>query len=108
MNELGQPDNTTNTSVDVQIEEGQEQAEVKRIVIVGEKEEKRVEWEEGTVDNEFMGKKSSKICCQFHKPRAFGESDSESDEDDGFVPRKFRKGGKKKQEHEEGCVHHGE
>jgi len=45
-----------------------------------------VTWEEGTVDNEHLGKKSSKACCIFHKPRSFGESDSdESDSDwEGF------------------------
>ncbi|KAL8437380.1 hypothetical protein ACSSS7_000975 [Eimeria intestinalis] len=39
---------------------------------------KQVSWEEGTLDNENMGKKSSKVCCIYHKPRAFAESSSES------------------------------
>ncbi|PWN41498.1 hypothetical protein IE81DRAFT_282098, partial [Ceraceosorus guamensis] len=46
---------------------------------------RRVVWEQGTVDNEGMGKKSSKICCIYHKPRAFDESSSSgssSDSDD--------------------------
>lgn len=44
------------------------------------KEEKSgVVWTEDTVDNEFLGKKSSKKCCIYHKPRAFDESSSESD-----------------------------
>ena len=33
------------------------------------------------VDNEFMGKKSSKCCCIYTKPSKFGESDSDSDSD---------------------------
>mmetsp|Transcript_27619 Transcript_27619/g.61681 ORF Transcript_27619/g.61681 Transcript_27619/m.61681 type:complete len:100 (+) Transcript_27619:368-667(+) len=41
-----------------------------------------VTWDEGVVDNEFMNKKSSKQCCIFHKPRQFGESDS--DESDRY------------------------
>lgn len=41
--------------------------------------DKKVQWEEGVVDNEFLGKKSSKCCCIYTKPRKFGESDTESD-----------------------------
>ena len=40
-----------------------------------------VTWEEGVVNNEGLGRKSSKRCCIFHKPRAFGESSTESSED---------------------------
>jgi len=35
------------------------------------------------VNNEGMGRKSSKRCCIFHKTRAFGESSTESSDDDG-------------------------
>ncbi|GJE89930.1 protein phosphatase inhibitor Ypi1 domain-containing protein [Phanerochaete sordida] len=38
-------------------------------------------WREDVVDNEHMGKKSSKICCIYHKPRKFGESSSEESSD---------------------------
>ncbi|KAE8219858.1 hypothetical protein CF319_g6528 [Tilletia indica] len=38
---------------------------------------RRVVWADDTVDNEHLGKKSSKICCIYHKPRAFDESDSD-------------------------------
>ena len=52
-----------------------------------------VTWDSSVVDNEHLGKKSSKKCCIFHKARGFGESDSdESDSDwegfDDFAPRK--------------------
>lgn len=43
---------------------------------------KRVVWSEGTVDNEGMGKKKSKICCIYHKPKAFDESSDESSASD--------------------------
>ncbi|KZT02262.1 uncharacterized protein LAESUDRAFT_685741 [Laetiporus sulphureus 93-53] len=46
----------------------------------------RVVWREDVVDNEGAGKKSSKICCIYHKPRRFDESSSEessSDSDSG-------------------------
>ncbi len=64
------------------------------------KNDKKVQWEEGVVDNEFMGKKSSKCCCIYNKPHKFDESDTESDSDGGDcchehriarkkVPRKY-------------------
>ena len=43
---------------------------------------KRVVWSEETVDNEGMGKKKSKICCIYHKPKAFDESSDESSASD--------------------------
>ncbi|CAA0809870.1 inhibitor-3 [Striga hermonthica] len=43
---------------------------------------KKVSWKEGTVDNEFMNKKSSKKCCIFHKEKPFDEDDSDADEGD--------------------------
>ncbi|KAI3617792.1 hypothetical protein CBS9595_003701 [Malassezia furfur] len=44
--------------------------------------DRRVVWTEDTIDNEGMGKKKSKICCIYHKPRAFDESSSESSDSD--------------------------
>lgn len=43
---------------------------------------KQVSWTQETVDNEHLGKKKSKCCCVYVKPRSFGESDTES-EDEG-------------------------
>ncbi|GAB7365222.1 hypothetical protein MBLNU230_g6308t1 [Neophaeotheca triangularis] len=40
---------------------------------------RRIQWAEDVVDNEGMGKKSSKVCCIYHKPREPGDSESESD-----------------------------
>ncbi|GER27548.1 type 1 phosphatases regulator YPI1 [Striga asiatica] len=42
---------------------------------------KKVSWKEGTVDNEFMNKKSSKKCCIFHKEKPFDEDDSDDESD---------------------------
>ncbi|KAF7337024.1 Protein phosphatase inhibitor containing protein [Mycena venus] len=39
----------------------------------------RVAWDEDVVDNEGCGRKSSKICCIYHKPKNFDESSSEDD-----------------------------
>ncbi|EXJ76994.1 hypothetical protein A1O3_10151 [Capronia epimyces CBS 606.96] len=40
---------------------------------------RRIAWAEDVVDNEGMGRKSSKVCCIYHKAREFGESSSEDD-----------------------------
>eukprot|EP01129_Flabellula_baltica_P015387 TRINITY_DN7778_c0_g1_i1.p1 TRINITY_DN7778_c0_g1~~TRINITY_DN7778_c0_g1_i1.p1 ORF type:complete len:101 (-),score=19.42 TRINITY_DN7778_c0_g1_i1:85-387(-) len=49
---------------------------------------RRVMWANGVIDNEGMGKKSSKCCCVFHKRRAWDESSSD-DEDGAHVHRHF-------------------
>ncbi|KAI0955581.1 hypothetical protein AcV7_006208 [Taiwanofungus camphoratus] len=41
----------------------------------------RVVWRDDVVDNEGAGKKSSKICCIYHKPKKFDESSSEESSD---------------------------
>lgn len=56
----------------------------------------RVRWEEGIVDNEGMGRKSSKRCCIFHKQRDFGESSSDSSEDEEDRKPSANDGKKKK------------
>lgn len=40
---------------------------------------RRVTWDDKVVDNEDLGRKSSKVCCIYHKPREVGESSSSSD-----------------------------
>ncbi|XP_071980705.1 E3 ubiquitin-protein ligase PPP1R11 [Engystomops pustulosus] len=46
------------------------------------KPDKKVEWTCDTVDNENLGRRSSKCCCIYEKPRAFGESSTESEDDE--------------------------
>eukprot|EP00916_Digyalum_oweni_P001116 GHVL01002204.1.p1 GENE.GHVL01002204.1~~GHVL01002204.1.p1 ORF type:complete len:102 (+),score=16.75 GHVL01002204.1:32-307(+) len=43
------------------------------------KNEKKVEWQEDTVDNECMGKRKSKKCCVYHRRHKFGESSTDSE-----------------------------
>lgn len=43
---------------------------------------KKVQWTQGTVDNEHLNKKKSKCCCIYEKPRNFGESSSEDSDDE--------------------------
>lgn len=46
------------------------------------KSSKKVQWTQGTVDNEHMNKKKSKCCCIYEKPKNFGESSSEESDDE--------------------------
>ncbi|PFH48217.1 hypothetical protein AMATHDRAFT_66049 [Amanita thiersii Skay4041] len=41
-----------------------------------------VAWGEDVIDNEGCGRKSSKVCCIYHKPRRFDESSSSSSDDE--------------------------
>ncbi|KAG5513790.1 hypothetical protein PMAC_000828 [Pneumocystis sp. 'macacae'] len=45
----------------------------------GAPSERRVRFDETAIDNEGMGKKKSKICCIYHKPREYDESSSDTD-----------------------------
>uniref|UniRef100_A0AAJ7UL29 E3 ubiquitin-protein ligase PPP1R11 n=1 Tax=Petromyzon marinus TaxID=7757 RepID=A0AAJ7UL29_PETMA len=45
--------------------------------------ERRVVWTSDTIDNEHLGRRSSKCCCVYQKPRDFGESSSDSETDEG-------------------------
>ncbi|GAA5926371.1 type 1 protein phosphatase-activating protein YPI1 [Sporobolomyces koalae] len=45
----------------------------------------RVQWTEGTVDNEFLNRNKSKICCIYHKPKEFDESSDESTDSDSSI-----------------------
>jgi protein phosphatase 1 regulatory subunit 11 len=36
-----------------------------------------VHFAEEVVDNEELGRKKSKCCCQYHRPKAFDESSDE-------------------------------
>ncbi|KAJ7017510.1 phosphatase inhibitor-domain-containing protein [Mycena alexandri] len=38
-------------------------------------------WDDDVVDNEGCGRKSSKICCIYHKPKNFDESSDEDSSD---------------------------
>jgi len=42
---------------------------------------KGVRWTNETVDNEGLGRKSSKKCCIFHKRRQFGDWSDDEDSD---------------------------
>jgi len=53
-----------------------------RLTLKKPKSDKKVQWNEGTVDNENMNKKKSKCCCIYKKPKsAFDESSSDTDDE---------------------------
>lgn len=61
------------------------------------KRRKKVAWRSDTVDNEGLGKKSSKCCCIYRKPHQFNESSSDSEKEDcdncrGHVEKKYTDG----------------
>ncbi|KAJ3772317.1 phosphatase inhibitor-domain-containing protein [Lentinula raphanica] len=54
---------------------------VLRLRATTRKPRQKVVWREDVVDNEGAGRKSSKICCIYHKPRAYDESSDEDSSD---------------------------
>jgi protein phosphatase 1 regulatory subunit 11 len=65
------------------LQETQTQAPTEPALILSLRERPRISWSENTIDNEHMGKKSSKRCCIFHKVKKFGESDSDESDKEG-------------------------
>merc|ERR1712050_445313 len=74
-----------------------------------------IRWTEDTVDNEHLGRKSSKKCCIFHKPKAdprdstSEESDSSDEDVNAYerLPKHQKRAMKKKKAHKHGagCNH---
>ena len=81
MSTVARPSSSATTSVVLETPVSQSQP-TERLVLRLNRKKKKVSWKDGTVDNEFMQKKSSKKCCIFHKQKPFDEDDSEEDEDD--------------------------
>ena len=103
---------TTTTQSNLRVRE--EPPVVLHLQAVSNPDERRVSWDEKVIDNENMGKKSSKgtltimefdtdwwlVCCIYHRPRQFGESSSDesssssSDDSDSEndVPSASRRG----------------
>lgn len=81
----------------------------------GSEQKPRVRWTNDVIDNEYMNKKKSKICCIFHPQREFGESSDEeltsssdsSDESDAEVNGENGTSGnkEKKKKHGKHCGH---
>jgi len=77
------PVSTGNPSTTVTTEDTQEvNNETLRLKLKKGGEKKKIQWTEDTVDNEGLGKKKSKICCQYKKPRAHLDESSDDESDD--------------------------
>jgi protein phosphatase 1 regulatory subunit 11 len=78
------------TTITTTNEESTAQPEVLHLTLRGRS---NVRWDESVVDNEGLGRKSSKRCCIFHKQRKFGESSTDSSDneegEDGNAKRKI-------------------
>lgn len=68
--------------------------------------QQRVSWEEDVVDNEGMGKKKTKICCIYHRPKQFDES-SDEDSSDSDSDSGSDSGPRRTSHHRHGHHHHG-
>jgi len=73
--------NTATATVTEETTEGNE--ETLRLKLKKGAEKKKIQWTEDTVDNEGLGKKKSKCCCQYKKPRANLDESSGDESDDG-------------------------
>ncbi|XP_062545511.1 E3 ubiquitin-protein ligase PPP1R11 [Armigeres subalbatus] len=71
----------TETHTHEQIPSTSQEPPVLRLRLQKPRSSKKVQWTNGTVDNEHMNKKKSKCCCIYVKPREFGESSSESEDE---------------------------
>ncbi|KAK9098443.1 hypothetical protein Syun_025488 [Stephania yunnanensis] len=78
---VGSSTTTTITLENPSQQHQQPQALVLRLSRQPSAKKKKVSWKEGTVDNEFLQRKSSKKCCIFHKQKPFDEDDSDDDDD---------------------------
>ncbi|KAL0360077.1 UNVERIFIED_CONTAM: Type 1 phosphatases regulator YPI2 [Sesamum radiatum] len=71
---------TTTITLETGSSSNQQQPQITdSLVLKLKRPKKKVSWKEGTVDNEFMNKKSSKKCCIFHKEKPFDEDDSDAE-----------------------------
>jgi protein phosphatase 1 regulatory subunit 11 len=82
-------------------------------LVLRPEERSHIRWAEDVIDNEGLGRKSSKVCCIYHKPRAVGESsseddssssdsDSDSEPDNGTARMAAKKNKHAKQDHKHG------
>ncbi|KAL2149569.1 hypothetical protein VTH82DRAFT_8220 [Thermothelomyces myriococcoides] len=63
-----------------------------------------VKWRSDVVDNEGLGKKKSKVCCIYHRPRGIDESSDESSSSDSSDSSDSDSdgGGKRPRDHDHG------
>lgn len=72
-------ESSSSTVCEAEIPKNEESSTLK--LKLQKKERKKIQWTEDTVDNEGLGKKKSKICCVYSKPRKHLDDSSSEDED---------------------------
>lgn len=80
-------DGGTRTQLQEEQPEAQEVLQLNKPEKDKKEDKKAVNWTEDTVDNEHLGRKKSKCCCVYVKPRRFrpaggGDDSSSSDDSD--------------------------
>jgi len=73
---------TATATMTMTTDESQAQSNNEEVLRLTLRSRPNVTWDESVVDNEGLGRKSSKRCCIFHKQRAFGESSTDSSDYD--------------------------
>ena len=68
----------------------------RKLVLRLDQNKPNVTFSADTIDNENMGKKSSKRCCIYHKIKKFAESDSDESDSDTEVATKESQEGRPK------------
>ncbi|XP_058789996.1 E3 ubiquitin-protein ligase PPP1R11 [Phymastichus coffea] len=85
----------TSSQTETVVDGGTQNAPTVRLRLRKPRSDKKVQWTQGTVDNEHLNKKKSKCCCIYEKPKNFGESSSEDSEDECEHCHGSKKGHKK-------------
>merc|ERR1712083_730269 len=80
--ESNTPDVMATLTTVTTVQDNKEQDTGTTVKLLLKKNRKKIQWTEDTVDNEGLGKKKSKCCCQFRKARTELE-DSSSEEEEG-------------------------
>ena len=66
---------------------------------------RRIRWAENVVNNEGMGKRSSKVCCIYRKAREVGESSSEESDTSSNSDSDDEDSAERKRCHNKECGH---
>jgi len=84
---------TVTTTMTLTTTSNENNTDQRRLFLRLDQNKANVSFSADTIDNENMGKKSSKRCCIYHKIKKFAESDSdESDSDTEIASKEPREG----------------
>jgi protein phosphatase 1 regulatory subunit 11 len=84
----------TTTTTTTTITSNETNVDQRVLVLRLDQNKPNVSFSTDTIDNENMGKKSSKRCCIYHKIKKFAESDSDESDSDTEIAAKAPNQGK--------------